>query len=194
MTHPEFQAVGSHDFCQKGLVLCPSHPDVMEHLQNFWGTFIDGQPHVAGFILWGGDPGGSDCAQCRSHGGCLEELVAMYHELIRKKRPKARVPMVSWYMSAEDVERLSESIQKDITVLEPPLIHSIARPIEEHVRRIETWQKKGFDVNSRIEVQENPTYLLPPCYPKRIGSAESIVSEYMEEVFGRCLSAHQKTN
>lgn len=177
LEHPELQAVGSHDFCTEGLSLCPSKPEAMEHLKRFWGDVIAAQPKDVEFMLWLCDPGGCECPQCRNANGRIIELVETYYDIIRRKRPAAKIIFNSWGVVTGDIRAAAKGISKDVAIADSPLIHSMVRSIEEYVERLEAWQRSGHEVHAWVETQENPTYLLPPCYPKRIERVMKVAHE-----------------
>ena len=48
---------------------------------------------------------------------------------------------------------------------------------DEHRARIKAWLDAGISVHGWVECQENPTYLLPACYPQRIAEALRVERE-----------------
>ena len=168
--HPELQAVAPDDFCSEGMPLCPSRPETVEHLMDLWGTVVDAYPDVNGFSLWGRDSGGCECDACRAKANPFLDTIPMFYEMIRERRPDATVYVMSWGFTADEIPPLAESLPTDIVAMEPPGMHYPGlRPAEEHMDRIRAWQKSGLAAHGWAEIQENPTFLLPACYPKRIG-------------------------
>ena len=167
--HPELQAVTPDDFCNEGMPLCPAKPAAVEHLLDLYGKVVDSFPMASGFSLWGRDSGGCECEVCQSKDNPFLELTQRFYEIIKRKRPDALVYVMSWGYEADEIPPLAASLPRDVISMEPPGIHYPGRrPTEEHASRIAAWRNSGIEAHGWIETQENPTFLLPACYPKRI--------------------------
>ena len=171
--HPELRAVHSGDFCQEPFALCPSRPDALEHLLELWGAVIDAHPEVDSFLLWPRDPGGCECPRCRGKGGLLHH-VEQFCELVRSRRPDAELTLASWWLDSDEISGLAASLPPGAQVTACPLIHSLVRSEEEYLHQVRCWVDAGVRVHSWLEVQENPTIMLPSCYPRRIERAMRI--------------------
>ena len=167
--HPELQAVTPDDFCNEGMPLCPAKPEAVEHLLDLYGSVVDAYPHIGGFSLWGRDSGGCECEVCQSKANPFLEMTQRFYDLIRQKNRDARVYVMSWGYEAKEIPPLAESLPKDIVATEPPAIHYPGRrSAQEHAERIRVWQQCGIEAHGWVESQENPSFMLPACYPKRI--------------------------
>lgn len=167
--HPHLQAVTPDDFVNEGLPLCPSKPNAVDHILDLWGSVVDTYPEVDGFALWGRDSGGCECEACQAKDNMFLEMVEMFYRMIKGKNPNSIVYLVSWGYEAHEIPPLARGLPKDIVAMEPPGLHYPGRRAkEEHVERIRSWVDSGIKVQSWVETQENPTYLLPAVYPKRV--------------------------
>lgn len=175
--HPECQAVHGSDFCQEGLALSPMHPDAVDHLLDFWGTAIDAHPEAAGYCLWHSDPGVGDAVECLQSPERFVDFIRRFYDLIRTRRPEAEIVLGGWGLKEEIIPIMVKLLPKDIIITEPPNIHHLLRPAEEHVRRMRLWKDGGFRVQPWTEIQENPTVMLPACYPRRIEKTMRLAQE-----------------
>ena len=169
--HPELLASHPGDFCQEGFVLSTKYPEALEHLHSLWGHVVDSYPEAAGFILWHGDPGVGDAEEITENPERFAAFIMSYYDLIRARRPDAKIILPGWGIPDDIVPTLAKLLPNDIIITEPPLIHSINRSPEQHLRRIRYWHSAGFRVQQWLEIQENPTIWLPQVYPKRIERA-----------------------
>ncbi len=167
--NPHLQAVTPDDFCNEGLPLCPSQPKAIEHLLDLWGTVVDTYPEVDGFSMWGRDSGGCACEACRSKENPFLDTIQLFYDMIRKRRPDAKVYVMSWGFDPHEIPPMARALPKDVISLEPPGMHYPGhRSAKEHSDRIEAWLNSGIEAQGWAEIQENPTFLLPACYPQRI--------------------------
>jgi hypothetical protein len=98
--------------------------------------------------------------------------------MIRAKRPEAEIYLAGWGFEDDEIAFMAGQLPKDIIAMEPPGIHYPGRrSAEDHVTRLRAWQEAGIKVHAHVEVTENPTFLLPPCYPKRVANIMRIERE-----------------
>ncbi len=168
---PDLLAPHAGDFCNEGYVFAHDHPEAVDHLLAFWGRVVDAYPEAAGYILWHADPGVGDAQKILDHPGPFADFLCRFCDMLRAKRPDARITLPGWGLHDDIVEAISNAIPDDVVITEPPLIHSRSRTSEMHTVRIRHWQKSGRRVEQWLEVQENPTIMLPACYPRRIDAA-----------------------
>ena len=169
--HPELRSPAPSDFCQEGMVLSPLHAEAADHLLDLWRTAVQAHPRAAGFMLWHGDPGSSNAPDVAADPTGFAHFLQRVCDMIRGERPEARITLAGWGLDDRMVSELAAVLPDDVAVTEPPLIHSQFRSEQDHLERIATWQRAGLRVQQWLEVQENPTILLPQCYPRRIERA-----------------------
>jgi hypothetical protein len=139
------------------------------HLLDLWGGVVDAYPHAGGFVLLARDGGGCECQTCRAKSNPYIDIIRHFYDMIRARRPDADIYLSGWGFLADEIENLAGPLPRDLVVLEPSGIHYPGhRSEEEHLRRIRAWQSADMEVHAHVEAMENSTYLLPPCYPKRI--------------------------
>ena len=169
--HPEYRSTAPSDFCQEGMVLSPLHAEAADHLLDLWRTAVRAHPRAAGFMLWHGDPGSSNAPEVTADPDGFADFLQRVCGMIRDERPDAAITLAGWGLDERLVAKLAAVLPDGAAVTEPPLIHSLSRSEQDHLQRIATWQRAGLRVQQWLEVQENPTILLPQCYPRRIERA-----------------------
>lgn len=185
--HPELSPYDSTDLFVEGIALCPSQPLAKQHLLEFHREQIRYFDAVEGFILWFRDPGGCMCELCTPQGRMMAQVGNEYYRMIRSIRPNAPVSFMSWHVQADEVAEVSKHLHEDIMVFEAPRIHALDTPEENYSARIGLWKQCGRTVEAWIEIQENPTALLPAVYPLRIDrTMKRIRALGLEGVWATC--------
>lgn len=174
---PDLLAPHAGDFCNEGYVFAHDNPEAVDHLLQFWARVVDNYPRVKGFILWHADPGVGDAGKITENPEPFADFLRDFAAMLRTKRPDAVITLPGWGLDDSIVEFMSNALPPDLVITEPPLIHSRARSADMHTRRIRLWQKAGRRVQQWLEVQENPTVMLPACYPRRIDETIRLARE-----------------
>ena len=166
--HPELACVKGTDNFVEGISLCPSKPEALEHVLGFWRRHIEHCGPVEGVLLWMRDAGGCMCRMCQPQDETMARLANQYYDMLQELQPGVTVVFMSWHVAVHEVEKLAARLHPAMHIFEAPRIHAMDVPIEQFVGRIERWKQQGRHVEGWVEIQENPTALLPSVYPKRL--------------------------
>jgi hypothetical protein len=166
--HPELAAVNADEIFMERTGFCPSRPEGLKHLLDFYEQQIRYFDAYEGFILFPRDPGGCFCKLCTPQGRMITRVSNQYYEMIRAIRPKCPISFMSWHVMEHEVEEIADGLPPDVGVFEAPRIHALDAPADEYPRRVRTWHSHGRKVSGWLETQENPTALLPSVYPRRV--------------------------
>ncbi len=166
--HPELSSVRSGGLFFEGTEFCPSHPQGLSHLLEFWSQQVRYMDAFEGYILGLRDACGCGCRRCQPQDKTLTRVANSFYEMIQSVRPGAPVAFLSWHVKLPEVPELARRLHPKMLVFESPRIHAIDVPMSEYLARVREWQGQGRHVEGCIEVQENPTALLPPAYPERV--------------------------
>lgn len=166
--HPELSAIDGCELFKEGVGLCPSKPAALAHLLEFYRRQIEYFDAAHGYLLWMRDPGGCRCRLCTPQPAMLARVSNSYFQMIRQLRPQSPVAFAAWHINLSEVSELAKLLDPSLLVFESPRIHAMDVPLTAFESRVRTWQSAGRCVESWVEVQENPTSLLPSIYPKRV--------------------------
>lgn len=175
--HPEYQAIDAGDFSQEGLGLSPKHPEAVDHLMEFWGSVMDFYPPADSYLIWMGDPGGCCSREVENNPQININLINEFYKMIRSKRAEAGIVMSTWHVRHEHLTPLLNGIPKDIVLTVPPGIHVCEQTPDEYAAKIRLYRQAGFHVEAWLETTENVTFLMPACYPKRIGKFVDVLRD-----------------
>lgn len=169
--HPELAAVDGCEFFLEGVGLCPSKPAALEHLLEFYRRQIEYFDAVEGYVLIMRDPSGCRCRLCMPQAAMMARVSNSYVRMIHQARPQAPTAFGAWHVNLSEVSELAQQLDPALWIMESPRIHAMDVPIDIFDCHLKIWQTHGRRVESWLEVQENPTSLLPSIYPDRVGSA-----------------------
>ena len=176
--HPEYMATGGTDLWLEGLTLCPSHPEVMDYLASFMSEQYERLDFVDQFMVISRDPGGCECPRCQPQTEIISRMFNFHTDLIAEHRPGAAVNFFSWHIHNAEVPAIAANLPRQTVIYEAPRIHANDNPPELYEQRIDLWRKAGFNVESWVEIQENPTALLPSIYPGRIAAISKVTAKH----------------
>lgn len=166
--HPELSAIDGCETFYEGIGLCPSKPAALDHLLAFYQRQIEYFDAAHGYVLWMRDPSGCRCGLCTPQPAMMVRLCNAYIQTIRQSRPQAPIAFGAWQINLSEVPELARQLDPSLLIFESPRIHAMDVRLEAFESRVEIWQSQNRRVESWLEVQENPTTLLPSIYPKRV--------------------------
>ncbi|MBI4581374.1 MAG: hypothetical protein HY718_16855, partial [Planctomycetes bacterium] len=169
--HPELAAVNGIDLFNEGVGLCPSQPAARQHLLDLYEQQVRYFDAAAGFVLWQRDPGGCRCDRCMPQARMMGDLGNAFLAMIRRHRREEPVAFSAWHVNLAEVPDLARTLDPCLLIFESPRIHAADVSLDIFEERVKAWQVQGRQVESWLEVQENPTSLLPSVYPERMAEA-----------------------
>ncbi len=176
--HPELlSAAPDSNVFLEGLGLCPSKPKALQFLLKYNEEQIRYLDSLEGVAMFLRDAGGCHCAACQPQDQALPKLASTYHTMIKGVSPELQAALISWHIHISEVPTLAAKLPPDMLIFEAPRIHAIDVPQSEFVERVKRWQESGRRVEGWIEVQENPTALLPTVYPDRLSNMIGLMKD-----------------